>query len=538
VYVAGALVVVTAASVLLRTADLRVGFWIDEAIAVGIASHDVADIPGLLRQDGSPPLYYLLLHGWMALVGDGEAAARSLSLVFAGAAVPVSWWAGTAVGGRRAGAVAAAVAAGSPFLSYYAEEARMYTLVAVLSLVATAAFVLAFVRRRGVHLVTLGVSLALLLYTHTWGLFLAAGLAVAAAIVRVDLRDAAAVAAAVSALYAPWVPSLVFQVRHTGAPWSERPSVMVLAIALALAAVAWRTSAETVRLLAVVAAAGAALAWLASQVEPAWSLRYLAVLYGPAVLAMACGVALRPRWAVAAVAVAALALVAVPLPDKSNARAVAVSAGVGLRPGDLVISTQPEQLPVLHRYLPPGAVYLTPLGRPADPTVMDWRDALSRLRRSGAPLLPLRAVRRVVLVTPVAGRRARSPWSRAVHRRTVQWRAALRRDPRLRRLRATSRPDADRFRSALRAEVFEVRPPRSSPTAFGATRPERRPTSACAGRARHRGHTPRDRPTAGLAEAPGSPGCAVRSPTDRGRRSPTRRPLPTPARHAAAARPP
>jgi hypothetical protein len=37
--------------------------------------------PGLLRQDGSPPLYYLLLHGWMALAGDGEAAARSLSLV-------------------------------------------------------------------------------------------------------------------------------------------------------------------------------------------------------------------------------------------------------------------------------------------------------------------------------------------------------------------------------------------------------------------------------------------------------------------------
>ena len=454
-YVAGALVVVTAASVLLRTADLHAGFWIDEAIAVGIASHDLGDSPGLLRQDGSPPLYYLLLHGWMALAGDGEAAARSLSLVFAGVAVPVSWWAGTAVGGRRAGAVAAAVAAGSPFLSYYAQEARMYTLVALLSLVATAAFVLAFARGRRGHLVTLGVSLVLLMYTHTWGLFLAVALAVAGTVARVDVRDAAAVGAAVSALYAPWVPSLAFQARHTGAPWSERPSVIVLAVALTLAAVAWRTAAGIVRLLAVVAATGAALAWLAS---PAWSPRYLAVLYGPAVLAMACVVARRPRWAVAAVAVGALALVAVPLPEKSNARAVAVSAGVGLRPGDLVISTQPEQLPVLHRYLPSGAVYLTPLGRPADPSVMDWRDALSRLRRSGAPLLPLSAVRRVVLVTPAGGRRARSPWSRAVHRRTVQWRAALRRDPRLRRLRATSRPEPGRFRSALRAEVFEVRP--------------------------------------------------------------------------------
>jgi mannosyltransferase len=431
VYVAAALVVATTASVLLRTVDLHAGFWIDEAIAVGIASHDVADIPGLLRQDGSPPLYYLLLHGWMALAGDGEAAARSLSLLFAGMAVPVSWWAGTAVGGRCAGAVAAAVAAGSPFLSYYAQEARMYTLVVLLSLVATAAFVLAFVGRRRVHLATLGVSLLLLLYTHTW------------------------------------LPSLAFQVRHTGAPWSERPSVIVLAVALALAAVAWRTTAGNVRLLAVVAATGAALAWFASQVEPAWSPRYLAVLYGPVVLAVACGVARRPRWAVAAVVVGALGLVAVPLPEKSNARAVAVSAGVGLRPRDLVISTQPEQLPVLHRYLPPGAVYLTPLGTPADSSVMDWRDALSRLRRSDAPLPPLRAVRRVVLVTPVGARRARSPWSRAVHRRTVQWRAALRRDPRLRRLGATSRPAADRFRSAVRAEVFEVRPVLRSPRVRG-----------------------------------------------------------------------
>jgi mannosyltransferase len=462
VYVAGALVVVTAASVLLRTAGLHAGFWIDEAIAVGIASHDVADIPGLLRQDGSPPLYYLLLHGWMALAGDGDGAARSLSLVFAGLAVPVSWWAGTAVGGRRAGAVAAAVAAGSPFLSYYAQEARMYTLVALLSLVATAAFVLAFVRRRRIHLVTLGVSLLLLLYTHTWGLFLAVALAVAAVVARVDVRDAVAVAAAVSALYAPWVPSLAFQVRHTGAPWSEPPSVVVLAMTLSLAAVAWRTTVGTVRLLAVVATTGAALAWLASQVEPAWSPRYLAVLYGPAILAMACGVARRPRWAVTAVAVGALGLVAVPLPEKSNARAVAVNAGVGLRPGDVVISTQPEQLPVLHRYLPPGVVYLTPLGRPPDPSVMDWRDALTRLRRSDTRLPPLHAARRVVLVIPVGACRARSPWSRAVHRRTLQWRAALRRDPRLRRLRATPRPDADRFRSALRAEVFEVRRLRSA----------------------------------------------------------------------------
>jgi mannosyltransferase len=457
--VAGALLVATVVSVLLRTGDLHAGFWIDEGIAVGIASHGVADIPALLRADGSPPLYYLLLHGWLALTGDGEAAARSLSLVFAALTVPVSWWAGTAVAGRRAGVAAAAIAAGCPLLTYYAQEARMYTLVALLSLVASAGFVLGFVRGRRGQLVTLAVALVLLLYTHTWGLFLAAALGGAWMLLwrtgRVGGRDGALVAAAVALAYAPWIPSLAFQVMHTGAPWSEPPSVLVLGALVLPAALAWRAASATVRLLALVTAVGVALAWLASQVEPAWSGRYLAVLYGPAVLAVACAIARRPPWAAATVAVAAAGLLVVPLPAKSNVQAVAVSAGIGLRPGDLVISTQPEQVPVLKRYLPPGLVYLTPLGTPADPSVMDWRDALPRLNSAGTRLPRLEPGRRIVLVTPVGGR-SRAPWSRAVRRRTREWRAALRAEPRLRRLGATSRPDARRFRSTVRAEIFVV----------------------------------------------------------------------------------
>ena len=205
--VVAALVLITAVSVLLRTGSLHDGFWIDEGISVGIASHDLADIPGLLRQDGSPPLYYLLLHGWLAVFGDGEAAARGLSLLFATVSVPVSWAAGAAVAGRRAGGAAAALAAGCPLLSYYGQEARMYTLVALLSVVVAAAFVLGFVRARRAQLVT-----------------------------------------------------------------------FVAALVLLPAVVAWRARREAARLLALVTAVGFVLAWLASQFEPAWSGRYLAVL--------------------------------------------------------------------------------------------------------------------------------------------------------------------------------------------------------------------------------------------------------------------
>ena len=53
----------------------------------------------------------------------------------------------------------------------------MYSLVVLLSILASASFVLAFVRGERRHVVWLGVWMTLLLYTHTWGVFLAAAMA-------------------------------------------------------------------------------------------------------------------------------------------------------------------------------------------------------------------------------------------------------------------------------------------------------------------------------------------------------------------------
>ena len=497
--IACALAAAMAASLLLRTGLMDAGYWIDEAISVGIASHDLGDIPRVLRQDGSPPLYYLLLHGWMQVAGPGEAATRLLSLVFAVVAVPVAWWAGRAVFDARAGALAAAGAAGCPFLTYYGQETRMYSLVVVLSLLAAACFALAFVRGRRRFLWPLGATLVLLLYTHTWAPFLACGMGVAWVWLwragRVPGRDGALVGAAVLAAWAPWVPSLLFQASNTAAPWSSRPALYWLlgvpgalfgyaASALLLAAVVTAVRRrpprdEAVRALLLVALAGAALAWLGSQIEPAWSPRYLAVLFGPLLLVLAATVRSGTRWTAAAlVAVAAVWLACAPAPVKSNARSVAAGAAPAIRPGDLVISTQPEQVPVLHRYLPRGVVYLTPLGVVPDPGVVDWRHGLARLRagRAARVLEPLLARRppgsRILLVTP-AGRRSsfEGAWTRAVRRRTREWRAALRADPRLRALGRARRPasprgpaapapraaPSPRGRSPIRAELFEVR---------------------------------------------------------------------------------
>ena len=244
-----------AVSLVLRTRALDASFWVDEAISVGIASHPLREIPSVLRQDGSPPLYYVLLHFWMRLTGTSEAATHALSVVFAVAAVPAAYWAGASVFTRRTGWIAASLAAVIPFLTLYGQETRMYSLVAFLSVLATAAFLHAFAFGRRRYIPVFAVLLALLLYTHNWGLFFAAG--AAAALVfsvrgspsrRNQVRDGLLGFGGAALLFTPWLPVLVYQALHTGAPWSKTPSLAgLLAAPLALASA---DSAATALLLA------------------------------------------------------------------------------------------------------------------------------------------------------------------------------------------------------------------------------------------------------------------------------------------------
>src|SRR5579884_1723112 len=122
-------------SLTLRLPNLGRAYWVDEGISVGIASHPVAQLPKLLREDGSPPLFYLLLHFWLRLFGRSEAATHLLPLLISLIAIPVGYWAGREVFDRRAGLAAAALMATNPFLNWYSTETRMYTLVVVLATV-------------------------------------------------------------------------------------------------------------------------------------------------------------------------------------------------------------------------------------------------------------------------------------------------------------------------------------------------------------------------------------------------------------------
>src|SRR5215204_6398680 len=63
--------------------------WLDEALTVNIANAPLSDLVDLLKRDGAPPLYYVLLHGWMAIFGTGDVAVRALSGVLGILALPL-----------------------------------------------------------------------------------------------------------------------------------------------------------------------------------------------------------------------------------------------------------------------------------------------------------------------------------------------------------------------------------------------------------------------------------------------------------------
>jgi hypothetical protein len=463
-------------SLALRTQGIHGRYWIDEGLSVGISSHPFLDIPGLLHQDGSPPLYYLLLNVWISLFGFGEADTHAMSVGFAVLIVPVAFVAGRSVFGPRAGWIAALLAAMNPFLTYYAQETRMYSLVALLSMVVAGSFVLAFVQRRRGWLPVFGVALAALMYTHNWGLFFAMGtgaaflalLFSAEADRRAMLRDAVLVYGGVALVYLPWVPSLLFQAHHTGAPWSVAPHLNdalagitsllagpAPAMAFGLAATSGLVGlligprlrgpkARAVIALLCMGIVALALAWLSSQVSPAWATRYLAVLIGPLVLLGAGGLA-RAGALGAFVVVILVIFWANPrthaLKTKSNAHTASVLVRDRLAPGDLVVAVHPEQGPVMHLYLPKGLRWANAMGPVADPRIMDWRNALDRLKAAkpkataDALIRTLRPNQRLLLVEPIIrGASWGAPWTSLVRTRAGQWQRRLEHDKRLSRV--------------------------------------------------------------------------------------------------------
>jgi uncharacterized membrane protein len=106
--------------------------WYDEAVTAQVAAKGIAELTRWTAEDIQPPLYYYAVAGWTRLAGRSEWALRFPSAFFGVLTVALLWVAARRLlggeAGRWAAGIAAWLAATSPLYVYYAQEARMYTL--------------------------------------------------------------------------------------------------------------------------------------------------------------------------------------------------------------------------------------------------------------------------------------------------------------------------------------------------------------------------------------------------------------------------
>jgi len=129
-------VLAIAAGLFLRFHRLDESLWYDETVSVKTASAALADISAHLTsgEDSNPPLFPLLLKGWMGLAGRSDADLHLLSALIGTLAIFSAGWAGLRLGGADAGFSCAALMSLHPWAIVYSQEARAYELLVLFSL--------------------------------------------------------------------------------------------------------------------------------------------------------------------------------------------------------------------------------------------------------------------------------------------------------------------------------------------------------------------------------------------------------------------
>jgi mannosyltransferase len=418
----------------------RSDMWLDEALTVNIARLPLGELRGALERDGAPPLFYVLLHGWTNVFGDGDIAARTLSGCFAVGTVVACWFAARRFFGTGVAWLTVIVVATNPFLIRYATEARMYALEMFLVACGIIVVARALDEPALVPLLLVGLVTAALVYTQYWGFYLVAVVLATLGFVawrdRTRRRAALLVIAALGAgllCFVPWLPTFLAQSAHTGTPWGdpvlpgmplgetvlgfsggfeqEGWALSLLLLPLLLLGVFARTvdarhldvdlrAQPDARWLAFIGGAtlvvGLTLNFLAGQ---AFQPRYSAFVFPFFALLVGRGLSLFGDLRVRAGVVAAVVAVGLvgglrsTIEQRTQAGQVSAMLRADARPDDLIVYC-PDQLgPAVHRLLPDGLRETT---YPAfgSPVFVDWTDYQQRLDAADPRAFAAEAVRR------------------------------------------------------------------------------------------------------------------------------------------------
>jgi 4-amino-4-deoxy-L-arabinose transferase-like glycosyltransferase len=369
---------------------------VDEAFTVWVARHPAGGIWSVLaRLDDHPPLYYVMLHWWMRIFGDGAVVLRLPSVLCGVLAVGLAYCLGRIVRRHALGLLAAFLAALSPDLVRWSQESRMYaleTLALAAAMVALARLLAVGVRSPAAWTGYVLGSAAAVWTDYTAVLFpVAAVVALVCVAFTLPRDDRPAFARcwlgahlAVAALCAPLLFLLVRQMRGgTIVHWYALnpfapPTVGVVGIGLVLLGRAiWRREPQWIAFTTALWVVPIACLIGVSLVAPVFVKRAYLWTDIPLALAVAAGLErLRLRWLRGALvgAVASLAAVGVVAHYRDDLagdvlrgwdRAAAYVAARA-RPGDLVLFYVPYVQPAFDYYSAPYHLGLEERGVPAD----------------------------------------------------------------------------------------------------------------------------------------------------------------------------
>lgn len=201
--------------------------WYDEAFSVLLSERSPKLIWATTARDVHPPLYYLILHYWTLMFGNTALALRSLGAVADVGTLIVCLKLMSLVTTRRATCFAGLMLVLLPLSVRYSQEVRMYSLLGFWLMAATVALVCWSRQPQAKRYAMLYVLLmAAAFYTHYfaalcvlvhWLYWSGLGSGEAAA---VPFRKWFMANAAIVALYLPWLPHLMDQLRRmNGLEW-------------------------------------------------------------------------------------------------------------------------------------------------------------------------------------------------------------------------------------------------------------------------------------------------------------------------------
>ncbi|MBX4198394.1 glycosyltransferase family 39 protein [Candidatus Parcubacteria bacterium] len=119
----------------------RQSLRLDEAQSLWQTSHTPTKILNILAQDVHVPLYHMVLHFWQLFLGSTVVTGRMLSLIFFALSIPAMYYLGKRAFNSSISIFATALLAISPFMNWYGNEMRMYSLFTLLTILSQYFFI-------------------------------------------------------------------------------------------------------------------------------------------------------------------------------------------------------------------------------------------------------------------------------------------------------------------------------------------------------------------------------------------------------------